>query len=49
MVISYNDVPALTKMLGPDISKFKGVSSRVDEVLNEIEFKLSTALGKQSF
>ncbi|KAI1291792.1 Desumoylating isopeptidase 1 [Halotydeus destructor] len=48
MDISINDVPALTKMLGPDITKFKGQSQRVDDVLNEIETKLSAALSKST-
>lgn len=47
MIISFNDVPALTKMLGPDLSKFKGVSARIDEVYETIELKLATYLGKQ--
>ncbi len=42
MVISYNDVPALVKMLGPDINKFKGKSERLDQVVEEINAKLST-------
>jgi hypothetical protein len=42
MVISYNDVPALVKMLGPDITKFKGKSDRLDQIVEEINAKLST-------
>ena len=42
MAISYNDVPALVKMLGPDLNKFKGLSERVDKIVEEISLKLST-------
>jgi hypothetical protein len=45
MSISYNDVPALTKMLGPDLSKFKGKSERIDSALEQVDLKLSTAFG----
>jgi hypothetical protein len=41
MTISFNDVPALVKMLGPDLSKFKGKSSRVDGLVDQIEYKSS--------
>lgn len=40
MVISVNDVPALTQVLGPDIKKFRGVSNRIDEVVEKIMSKL---------
>jgi len=43
MVISINDVPALTQVLGPDIKKFRGVSNRIDEVVEKILSKLPTA------
>ncbi len=42
MAISYNDVPALVKMLGPDLNKFKGLSERVDKLVEDINLKLST-------
>ncbi len=42
MVISCSDVPALVKMLGPDITKFKGKSEKLDQVVDEINAKLST-------
>lgn len=42
MVISYNDLPALVKMLGPDINKFKGKSERLDAIVEEINTKLAT-------
>ncbi|RWS08794.1 uncharacterized protein B4U79_01416 [Dinothrombium tinctorium] len=45
MQISYNDVPALTKMLGPDINKFKGMSQQIDPIVEQIEQKLKTSLG----
>lgn len=48
MIISYNDVPALTKMLGPDITKFKGQSERIDALVDDIEIKLSTSLTRQA-
>lgn len=41
MAISYNDVPALVKMLGPDLNKFKGLSQRVDQLVDDINLKLS--------
>lgn len=44
MAISYNDVPALVKMLGPDLSKFKGLSERVDSLIEQINAKLSSSL-----
>lgn len=44
MSVSYNDVPALVKMLGPDISKFKGKSERVDNLVEQIQFKLSVSV-----
>lgn len=42
--ISYNDVPALVKMLGPDLKKFLKTSERVDEVLQQIFFKLNISM-----
>lgn len=44
MSVSYNDVPALVKMLGPDISKFRGKSERVDNLVEQIQFKLSVSV-----
>ncbi|XP_054155325.1 uncharacterized protein LOC128953828 [Oppia nitens] len=41
IAISYNDVPALVKMLGPDINKFKGFSERVDKLVDELNIKLA--------
>jgi hypothetical protein len=40
MCISYNEVPALLKMLGPDVDAFKGLSPRVDTVVEEIQVKM---------
>lgn len=48
MIASSNEVPALTKMLGPDMSKFKGISSRIDDVVQEIDAKVEAALAKQA-
>lgn len=45
MGISYNDVPALVKMMGPDINKFIGKSARVDGLVEQIQVKLSTLIG----
>ncbi len=44
MSISYNDVPALVKMLGPDLSKYKGKSDKMDAVINEVDAKVAKAL-----
>ncbi|CAG0878867.1 unnamed protein product [Darwinula stevensoni] len=45
--ISYNDVPALIKMIGPEPAKFKGVSDRIDEIVDQITFKLETTHYRQ--
>ncbi|XP_050032897.2 uncharacterized protein [Dermacentor andersoni] len=42
--ISYNDVPALVKMLGPDLQKFSGASERVKKLVDEIGLKLSVSI-----
>ncbi|KAH9365262.1 hypothetical protein HPB48_015936 [Haemaphysalis longicornis] len=42
--ISYNDVPALVKMLGPDLQKFSGASERVKKLIDEINLKLSVSI-----
>ncbi|XP_018023448.1 pollen-specific leucine-rich repeat extensin-like protein 2 isoform X1 [Hyalella azteca] len=36
-----NEVPSLIKMIGPEPSMFKGISERVDSVIDEINAKLS--------
>ncbi|EEC04910.1 conserved hypothetical protein, partial [Ixodes scapularis] len=41
--ISYNDVPALIQMLGPDLKKFSGLSERVGKLVDEIQQKLSAS------
>ncbi|OQR74764.1 hypothetical protein BIW11_03367 [Tropilaelaps mercedesae] len=43
--ISYNDVPALCGMLGPDLSKFTGMSKRVDAALKDLQDKIASAGG----
>ncbi|RWS25042.1 hypothetical protein B4U80_04571 [Leptotrombidium deliense] len=43
MQISYSDVPALTKMLGPNLQKFNGVSERIDKLVQSINEKLATS------
>jgi hypothetical protein len=47
MIISYNDVPALTKMLGPDLAKLKGQSERIDALVEEVTLKLNTSISRQ--
>ncbi|CAG0895029.1 unnamed protein product [Cyprideis torosa] len=41
--ISYNEVPALVKMIGPHPEKFRGTSPRVDELVDEICAKIEGA------
>lgn len=38
--ISSQDVPQLIQMIGPEPSKFKGVSERIDNFITEISKKL---------
>jgi len=40
MCISYNEVPVLLKMMGPDVDCFRGLSTRVDPLVEEIQTKL---------
>lgn len=40
MDINTTDIAALTKMLGPDLSKFKGKSSEIDDMVKAIQAKL---------
>lgn len=42
MDINTQDVAALTKMLGPDLSKFNGKSSEIDELVKLVQSKLPT-------
>ncbi|XP_076309626.1 uncharacterized protein LOC143224962 [Tachypleus tridentatus] len=44
LYISYNDVPALVQMLGPEMEKFNGKSERVDQLVEQIQFKLSVSI-----
>ncbi|XP_018495230.1 uncharacterized protein LOC100899700 [Galendromus occidentalis] len=39
--ISYNDVPALCSMLGPDLEKFTKMSKRVDTALKDLRDKIA--------
>jgi len=39
--VSYNDVPQLIKMIGPEPGKFRGLSERTDELIGELETRLS--------
>ncbi|XP_055935852.1 uncharacterized protein LOC129965740 [Argiope bruennichi] len=43
MCISYNEIPALMKMMGPDVEAFRGVSARIEPVVEEIQMKLRVA------
>lgn len=40
MDINQSDIAALTKMLGPDLSKFNGKSDEIDEMVAKIQAKL---------
>lgn len=40
MEINTSDIAALTKMLGPDLSKFNGKSKDIDEMVSKIQTKL---------
>lgn len=40
MDINTSDIAALTKMLGPDLSKFNGKSKEIDEMVGKIQAKL---------
>ena len=39
--IAHRDVPALVKMIGPEPSKFNGMSGRVDELIEILSAKLA--------
>ena len=39
--IAHRDVPALVKMIGPEPSKFAGMSARVDEFVEILSAKLA--------
>lgn len=41
IVISATDVPALIKMLGPDLGKYKGKNGNIDKLIEEIEAKVA--------
>jgi hypothetical protein len=45
--ISTNEVPALAKMLGPDLKKFVGKSQRVDQLVSEAERKIEASIASQ--
>lgn len=40
MDINQSDIAALTKMLGPDLTKFNGKSKEIDEMVAKIQAKL---------
>ena len=39
--IAHRDVPQLVKMIGPEPSKFNGMSARIDEFIQNIDAKLA--------
>jgi len=41
IAISTTDVPALIKMLGPDLGKYKGKSEKINKLIEEIEAKVA--------
>ncbi|XP_017493006.1 PREDICTED: uncharacterized protein LOC108381110 [Rhagoletis zephyria] len=41
IAISATDVPALIKMLGPDLGKYKGKNGNIDKLIEEIETKVA--------
>lgn len=41
--IAHSEVPALIKMIGPDPTQFKGMSSRIDELITLIQAPLRSA------
>jgi len=43
--IASREVPQLVKMIGPEPSKFSGLSPRVDELIEPIQARLATVLG----
>lgn len=45
--ISTNEVPALAKMLGPDLKKFVGKSERVDTLVAEAERRIEASIASQ--
>lgn len=45
--ISTTEVPALAKMLGPDLKKFMGKSERVDKLVSEAERKIEASIASQ--
>ena len=40
--IAHREVPQLVKMIGPEPSKFKGMSARVDELVEPIMARLAS-------
>ena len=40
-VLAHRDVPQLVKMIGPEPSKFAGMSPRIDEFVQSITAKLA--------
>ena len=43
MDINAQDIVALTKMLGPDLSKFNGKSKEIDDMVKALQAKLPSA------
>ncbi|CAB4054653.1 DESI1 [Lepeophtheirus salmonis] len=40
--IAHREVPQLVKMIGPEPSKFKGMSARIDELISQINVRLAS-------
>ncbi|XP_065560568.1 uncharacterized protein LOC136027343 isoform X3 [Artemia franciscana] len=43
--IAHNEVPALIKMIGPDPETFRGISDRVNEIVDQLGSKVRNARG----
>jgi hypothetical protein len=43
--IAHNEVPALIKMIGPDPETFRGISDRVNEIIDQLASKVRNARG----
>lgn len=43
--IAHSEVPALIKMIGPDPTQFKGMSARIDELVEPLLDRLRSVRG----
>lgn len=48
MAISLNEVPALTQMLGPDLSKYNNMSPKVKDLVSKINARVAALNAKQA-